>query len=64
VKLSSNWGKWPTPEFAQFTPEQQQEFYQSAQKLKTSYGGNELVKMVEAKLSQFSSKEFCWANGG
>ena len=61
VKLSSTWGKWPTPEFAQFTPEQQQEFFQSAQKIK---GSTELVKMVEAKLSQFSSKEFCWANGG
>ena len=61
VKMTTTWGKWPTPEFAQFTPEQQQEFFQSAQKIKSS---TELVKMVEAKLSQFSSKEFCWANGG
>ena len=61
VKMTTSFGKWPTPEFAQFTPEQQQEFFQSAQKIKNS---TELVKMVEAKLSQFTSKEFCWANGG
>jgi len=61
VKMMNSFGRWPTPEFAQFTPEQQQQFFQSAAKIKNSI---ELIKMVEAKLTQFTSKEFCWANGG
>jgi hypothetical protein len=61
VKLVGGYGKWPTPEFNEFTIDQQQTFFQNAAKIKNA---NELVKSLEAKLTQFTSKEFSWANGG